>query len=133
MIKKIAIVFCLAITIILICLILNINKSKNDINNKIQLNESFIIEKNQTVIFNDEKIISIELINVQDSRCPKERNVTCYWQGELSYSILINEEPYEISTVLNQTINYDDYKLNIVSEDCDIDRLSIIIQRSKGE
>ncbi len=60
--------------------------------------------------------LTIQLESVSDSRCPE--NVECYWQGELDYSILINETSYKISTVLNPKIELEKYELNIISNKC---------------
>ena len=60
--------------------------------------------------------LTIQLESVSDSRCPE--NVECYWQGELDYSLSINETSYKISTVLNPKIELEKYELNIVSNKC---------------
>lgn len=82
------------------------------------------IEKGKITTYND---ITIELVSVSDSRCPK--NVECFWEGELSYSLLINGKSYEISTVLNKELNYDNYVLTIVKDECTLDYLTIKIEK----
>ena len=93
---------------------------------EIELKETFTVKMNQTVVFNEEKLV-IELINVSDSRCPKDAN--CFWEGELEYTILINNQMYTISTVLNQTITYGNYMFTIIEKECSEDELAMKIQK----
>ena len=70
--------------------------------------------------------LSIKLISINDSRCPKE--VECYWQGELEYQILINQKNDTISTVLKRELEYQNYIIRIVEEKCETNFLTIKVE-----
>lgn len=100
------------------------DKEKNMDMPKIYLSDGEVsIRKNEKVVLDD---LVISLIDVKDSRCPK--NVECFWEGELNYSLLINNENYEISTVLKKEIEYNNYLIDIVADKCNNNEVVLIIE-----
>ncbi len=100
------------------------DKEKNMDMPKINLSDGEVsIRKNEKVVLDD---LVISLIDVKDSRCPK--NVECFWEGELNYSLLINNENYEISTVLKKEIEYNNYLIDIVADKCNNNEVVLIIE-----
>ena len=87
-------------------------------------NKEYIIDLDGGVDIDD---LSIGLLNIEDSRCPK--NVECYWPGELSYDVLINGDSYQMSTVNKPKLEYKNYVFNIVANKCNENEIVLKIER----
>ncbi len=134
--KKIVIfIICLLITIIVVSSLYigfktinsKVEHEQKDPLKKHELNENeYALTINNSVKINNE--LTIKLIKISDSRCPKD--VECVWEGELEYSLLINDNNYIVSTVLNKHIKYDKYLIDIVEDKCDINTLVLKIERN---
>lgn len=104
-----------------------IDKTDKKQEEDLKLNENeYSLSINETLKINEH--LSILLLKVNDSRCPK--NVECFWEGELEYHLLINGENYKISTVLNKRINYQDYLISIITDKCNENTLIIKVEKS---
>ena len=113
--KKLLIILLILLFIITGCKKEKIIKKKELKKEDIQLAEKeYSLRLNETInIGND---INVSLYHVDDSRCPA--NTECYWQGELAYSLSINNENYKLSTVFNTKITYKNYTFTIVPDKC---------------
>lgn len=71
-----------------------------------KLNDEIKLYKNEIVKVND---LNIFLISISDSTCPK--NVQCIWEGEYSYTLLINGDKVILGTVKAREYIYENYKI----------------------
>ena len=89
--------------------------------------DEYSVSQGETININEE--LSITLTNVDDSRCPED--VECFWQGELAYSLVINDNNYKLSTVLNKTVISGDYMFVISEEKCDTNTVTFKVEKIK--
>lgn len=99
----------------------------NRVNGKaVKVNEIFTLKKNETAILNDRTNVKIKLLQILDSRC-NGQDMACEWEGELRYSLIINNEAYSISTVINKVLKYNNYKFIIAEEKCNEKEITLKI------
>ncbi len=109
----------------------SVEKTKKALeNNIVELGRSFDIYLDEKVVVKDEDLY-LELIHVDDSRCPM--NVECYWEGEIEYQLIVNDNNYKLSTVNNREINYGKYLISLDKENNSIDYAKIIVEKKEGE
>ncbi len=88
--------------------------------------KEYQLPNKESITINDN--LKIELLRINDSRCPEDAE--CFWQGELKYELLINDDNFDLSTVLHPEINYQDYLIKIVTDKCDKKTLVFTIEKN---
>ena len=75
----------------------------------VSFGEVFKVSKGKSVsVMNT---LMVKLQSVSDSRCPAD--VNCIWAGEISYSLTINGDVIELSTVHNKVVDYNEYSIRL--------------------
>ena len=118
--KKKNIVLIISIIIIIIILfgvfllVISNKKNNNDSNLKykkvVSLDESFTLPMHKKVIIKDEKL-KIKLFSSADGRCPK--GAQCIWQGEIEYTLKVNNNTVKLGTVRTKKVDYKNYSIEL--------------------
>ena len=85
----------------------------NNYKKEVKLNESFELPLGKGVIVKDENL-KIKLISVDDSRC--KEGLQCIWEGEISYTIKINDKEEKLGTKLMKSVDYKEYRILLDEE-----------------
>ena len=83
--------------------------------NYVELGKEFSLEVNQTAFIRSE-FIKIKLIDISDSRCPKEAQ--CVWAGEARAEINIlknNQDVGFFNLTVDGTIDFDKYSVKLTA------------------
>jgi len=83
--------------------------------NYVELGKEFSLEVNQTAFIRSE-FIKIKLIDISDSRCPKEAQ--CVWAGEARAEINIlknNQDVGFFNLTVDGTIHFDKYSVKLTA------------------
>ena len=113
----ISVLLLIAISFI-VCIVLDNNSYKKEV----ELNETFKLPINKTVIVKDENL-KLKLISVGDSRC--KDGWQCIWEGEINYTIKVNDEKIELGTVTTKSVDYKDYRI-LLGEENDSTKCAMI-------
>ena len=115
--KNIILIIIIIIVVILLGVFLFVisnKKNNNDSNLKykkvVSLNESFTLPMHKKVIIKDEKL-KIKLISSADGRCPK--GAQCIWQGEIEYTLKVNNDTVKLGTVRTEKVDYKNYSIEL--------------------
>lgn len=78
----------------------------------VKLNETFTLYMYDSVKVEDTNL-EIELLSTDDSRCPA--GAECYWEGEIEYSLIVNNDSIKLGTVTKKETNYGNYTIKLDS------------------
>ena len=62
----------------------------------VELNEGFILAVGHTAILSEEDGLSIQLVRVEDSRCPDNSGINCVWVGQAVVYVKLEPEVGEM-------------------------------------
>lgn len=96
---------------------------------EVSIGDTFIIPINKTVKIKDENL-KLKLISSSDSRC--KEGWQCIWQGELSYTIKVNNVNIKLGTETSKSAEYKDYNIVLVAENDSTDYVILRIEKSVG-
>ena len=86
---------------------------KVDKKETVNLNETFTLFLAESVKVKDTNL-EIELLATDDSRCPA--GVECYWEGEIEYSLIVNNTSIKLGTVTKKEMDYKNYTIKLADD-----------------